>query len=106
MSISVSIRPDGTVEAIFDPAAVELYESLGSVTRRRASHVVPCGPWRRWVFRWVRSRVADDSRLAGVCRRIPGRWLVFTQTGEVLGPFRRRSDAIAAEISVLHGRGL
>ena len=105
-TVSISIRPNGTIETIFDKQASSLYESLGAVTKQRVSNVLPVGRWRRRVFRFIRSRVADGSLLAGLCRRIPGSWSAHMVSGEVLGPYRHRHEAIEAEVALLHSRGL
>ena len=66
--------------------------------RRRVSHVEPSHPALRWVFHAIRRRVSDDSRLARFTRYWPCWWQARLFDGPVLGPFRRRSDAIDAEI--------
>jgi hypothetical protein len=68
------IAPDGRVEAVYDER-IDLTE-LGRVQVRRASHVEP-GPDGRWS--------ADLSPVGG----------------PVLGPFPRRSEALAAELDWL-----
>lgn len=64
------IKPDGSVRCLYDEA-VDL-SSLGSLTIQRGSHVEP------------------DAN---------GRWLadLAPVDGPVLGPFNRRSEALAAE---------
>jgi hypothetical protein len=68
------ISPGGTVRAVYSEE-IEL-DSLGHAVITRASHVEP-----------------DDS----------GRWLadLTPVAGPVLGPFRRRSEALEAELAWL-----
>lgn len=68
------ISPDGEVRCIYDEA-IDLH-SLGSLSIQRASHVEPT---------------------------VDGRWLadLTPVAGPVLGPFLRRTDALAAELSWL-----
>ena len=66
------IAPDGTVTAIFSEE-IDLH-SLGTATITRASHVEP-----------------DDS----------GHWFADIVDGPTLGPFTRRSEALAAEVAWL-----
>ena len=73
------IRPDGTVRAIYTEA-IDL-GVLGRPTIVRASHVEP-GPDGRWR--------ADLTPVGG----------------PVLGPFGRRSEALAAEIAWLEAHWL
>ena len=64
------IKPDGSVRCLYDEA-VDL-SSLGSLTIQRGSHVEP---------------------------DVTGQWLadLAPVDGPVLGPFNRRSEALAAE---------
>ncbi len=68
------VLPDGSVRGLYDEA-LDL-AALGQLTIRRASHVEP-DEWGRWT--------ADLAPIAG----------------PRLGPFTRRSQALAAEISWL-----
>ena len=63
------IAPDGSALAIYDEA-IDLH-TLGTTTITRASHVEP-----------------DDS----------GQWFADIVNGPTLGPFARRSEALAAEV--------
>ncbi|MCK6473798.1 MAG: hypothetical protein L6R28_18910 [Planctomycetes bacterium] len=69
------VRPDGTVEFIYDDELQPLLEA-GDGRVRRASHVEPTdqGHW-----------LADLSQVGGPC----------------LGPFQLRADALAAEVEYL-----
>ena len=73
------VKPDGTVRAIYQEA-IDL-GVLGRPTIARASHVEPDGE---------------------------GRWLADLKPvgGPVLGPFDRRSEALAAEIAWLEAHWL
>jgi hypothetical protein len=73
------ISPGGTIRAIYSEE-ISL-DSLGPVVISRASHVEP-----------------NDS----------GQWLadLTPVAGPVLGPFRRRSEALAAEIAWLEANWL
>ena len=66
------IAPDGTATAIYGEA-IDLH-TLGTATITRASHVEP-----------------DDS----------GQWFADIVNGPTLGPFVRRSEALAAEVAWL-----
>ena len=66
------IAPDGTTLAIYDEA-IDLH-TLGTTSITRASHVEP-----------------DDS----------GQWSADIVDGPTLGPFTRRSEALAAEVAWL-----
>lgn len=74
--MNLFIRPDGTLQAIYDET-LDLGE-IGAVNIRRASHVEP---------------VANS----------PGRWEADLSPvgGPVLGPFTKRNEALAAEIAWL-----
>lgn len=66
------VAPNGTVTAIY-AETVDL-RTLGFTTITRASHVEP---------------------------DVDGQWLAHIIDGPVLGPFTRRSDALAAEVKWL-----
>jgi hypothetical protein len=72
--IEVVIRPDGTAQAIYSDEILPLAEALGPAEVRRASHVEPAagGGW-----------TAD----------------LGMSSGPVLGPFRTRQEALAAEVA-------
>lgn len=75
--MQLAIRPDGTATAIYGEEIA--LDAIGRVEIRRASHVEPApdGGW-----------LADLSPVAG----------------PVLGPFTRRSEALAAEVAWLSAR--
>lgn len=76
--LHVTVKPDGTIAAIHNDALADLYEE-GKAEVKRASHVEPVDGGEQ--VNWV----ADLSPL----------------NGPKLGPFRLRSDALAAEIEWL-----
>jgi hypothetical protein len=94
------IDTDGQMSGLESPVTQLL--RLGD--RRRVSHVEPVNPWLRAWFHWLRQRTTDESRLAGFTRRWPCRWQARVFDGPVLGPFRLRSEAIAAEIQFINSR--
>ena len=71
--IQITVEPDGTIRFIHDDALAGLIEEARSVNLRRASHVEPTadGQW-----------TADLSPVQG----------------PVLGPFKLRKEALAAEV--------
>ncbi len=75
-----------------------------TVTRRRASHVVPVPRIERALFVALRSIVRDDSRAAAWTRRWSCDWMVdlALSGGPVLTGFKKRTDAIAAEVAWLN----
>ena len=74
------IDPSGKARGIYTDALRDVYEALGSMTVRRASHVEP-GEDGLWY--------ADLSPV----------------NGPVLGPFRLRQEALEAEVAALRDRG-
>lgn len=77
--MNLVITPDGTVRCLYSES-LDLAR-LGRLAIRRASHVEP------------------DAQ---------GRWLADLEPagGPILGPFRRRSDALAAEQAWIEAHGL
>lgn len=75
--MQLAVRPDGTATAIYGEE-IQL-DAIGQTSVRRASHVepAPAGGW-----------LADMSPVSG----------------PVLGPFPRRSEALAAEVRWLSAR--
>ena len=72
--VRISVKPDGTVVFIYDDELIPLMD-MGRPATRRVSHVEPeLGGW------------TADLKMVG---------------GGTLGPYRRRSDAIKAEINWL-----
>ena len=71
-TLVIDVAPDGTARCIYDDDFADFIRSLGNVTITRASHVEPTaeGEWEA------------DMSPAG---------------GPVLGPFRLRREALAAE---------
>ncbi len=94
------IDTDGTMSGLESPVT----QLLGLGDRRRVSHVEPVNPLLRRLFHAIRRRVSDRSALAEFTRRWPCRWQARVFDGPTLGPFRRRADAIAAEIEFVNSR--
>ena len=101
---TIMILPDGTVRFLYDDDTSDILSELGPGRKIRASHVEPTSRVLRWLFHAIRSRVADDSWLAGFTRRWPCEWRASIIGGPTLGPFRQRADAIAAEIEYIESR--
>ena len=80
--MEILILRDGSVRAIYSDDLVPLIPLLGDVTVARASHVEPAsgGGW-----------TADMSPVA---------------SGLILGPFPKRAEALAAEVSWLREHGV
>jgi len=92
----------GTVVAVDSPQVREAFSALGSVTKRRASHVVPVNPVKRVAFQALRAIFPDTSKVAGWTRKWEGPWVARLVDGPALGPFVSRADAIAAEVRWLN----
>lgn len=102
--IVIKVACDGAVRFVHDD---DLEAALGGTCRKqRASHVEPVQPVLRWLFHCIRSRVADDSWLAGWTRRWPCVWQARIFDGPVLGPFVDRKAAISAEVDWLESHVL
>ena len=91
---TIFIDDDGTTQGIKSPVT----EALNLGNRQRVSHVEPINRTLRWLFHQLRSRVSDDSYIAGFTRRWPCKWQANLFYGPTLGPFRSRQQAIDAEI--------
>lgn len=76
MKTELHITPDGTLHAVADETAERIAESLGGVSKRRASHVVPCHPWKRFAFRTLRRVFTERGHVASWCRSWRGPWEV------------------------------
>lgn len=95
---TIFIDDDGVTKGIRSPVT----EALGLPDRKRASHVEPVNRALRWLFHFVRRRVADESTIANITRRWPVVWQAHVFDGPTLGPFRSRQDAIDAEIAYIN----
>ena len=101
-SYSVTLGDDGSLNFV-DTDALACCKELGTVTTRRASHVLPVNRTLRAIFRWLRDRFGEKGIIATFTRRWPCLWQadLAPSNGPVLGPFRNRQDAIDAEIAWL-----
>lgn len=98
MANTVFIGEDGTITGV----ASSLTDTLGLHDKKRASHVEPVNRVLRWLFHSLRERVKDDSTLAEFTRHWPCLWQARILNGPILGPFKKRQVAIAAEIKWLN----
>lgn len=73
---SLFIAPDGTIRAVACNDLEAIAREVGTVTTRRASHVLPCHPFKRFAFRLIRFAVGERGRLAEWCRQWRGPWQV------------------------------
>jgi len=98
----ITIGDDGSLNFVANEALNGLVEN-DKTTTRRASHVLPINPLLRAIFRWLRDHYGEKGRIASFTRRWPCIWQadLAPSNGPVLGPFRRRQDAIDAEIAWL-----
>jgi len=96
--LTITVEPDGSLKFIDSGELHELHD-LGTTTKRRVSHVEPVNRLLRWIFHAIRRRVRDDSWLAAFTRRWPCEWQArMLVAAVILGPCRRRADAIDAEL--------
>lgn len=94
MTRTILIRTDGRIEYVdHDGDGIP-----GKRTTRRASHVWPCGFWRRMAFRLIRACCSDESRLAAWTRTWRGPWMVKIIGGPEGGPFEERKVALRWEV--------
>lgn len=75
-TLALSFAPSGKAVAIYDDALLDTIDALGSSKKRRASHVEPDGDL------WT----VDMTPASGPAR---------------LGAYRKRADALAAEVEWL-----
>lgn len=68
------IANDGTIRAVANDDFP--FEVLGVVDTRRASHVWPCHPRKRFAFRLLRALFGERGRVASWCRSWRGPWEV------------------------------
>jgi hypothetical protein len=100
MRVTVTFDKHGNIRHI-RYSELKFLEALGPARHDRVSHVIPANRLLRWLFRRLRSMCTDDSPLAEFTRRWPCHWQADLALcgGPVLGPFRRRSEALAAEVA-------
>jgi hypothetical protein len=102
--IAITINEDGS-QTFIRGHSTEMFLSIGEITTKRGSHVVPDRFWLRLAFRTIRFCVPDTSRLAAWTRTWACLWRV--DTSPVGGPilanrFTDRQVAITAEIQFLN----
>ena len=102
--ITVTIDKDGD-QVFLKGHGAEIFAEAGESRVRRASHVLPDGPFLRACFRAVRLFVSDTSTLAAWTRTWKCLWRV--DTSPIGGPilccrWRDREQAIQAEIQFLN----
>jgi hypothetical protein len=93
----IIIHPDGNIESLEN----EITQDLGLTCKRRVSRVEPVNPVLQSIFRAIRKRVSDDSKLACWTRTWTCRWQARIFDGPVLGPYDSRQKAIDAEIEFI-----
>ena len=96
---------NGRVVLIDSAVGREVAAELGTVTTRRASHVLPVNALLRILFNVLRHIVTDDSRIAEWTRKWTCLWFVDPSPvgGDVLsGRWRDRASAVAAEVEYLN----
>ena len=100
----ITINADGTLSYV--GVDTELEASASSLTRRRASRVLPTSSVKRLAFRALRWAFCDSSAAAAWTRVWRGPWVVdlSLSNGPQLGPFASRADAINAEVCWLRER--
>jgi len=97
--IVIEFDDDGNIICLDDADIADVLEMLGIKQTRRASHVVPCEPLLKCLFRFIRQRVDDKSLLAEFTRLWPCAWEadMAPSGGPVLGPFPSRRQALKKE---------
>lgn len=99
--LQITIEPDGRIRFVHDAELAAAYALCGQQTKVRASHVEPVHGLLRALFRALRAHSTDHGPVAAFTRRWPCRWEARIVNGPVLGPYRDRSAAIAAEVAWL-----
>ena len=95
MPKTITIRTDGTIQALHDDRLIGLYRQ-GQTTLRRASHVEPWEELSEDAVEWLKANRGIDLN-AG--EELNADWWADLQpvNGGVLGPFTTRTAALAAE---------
>ncbi len=91
---SVIIYSDGTTVGIKST----LTDLLELPNKQRVSHVEPVNYLLRKCFHFIRKRVKEDSFMYEFTRHWPCMWQARMVNGPVLGPFKNRRTALAAEV--------
>lgn len=103
MNTTLTIRPDGTATFVRTEGA-EHFDGLGAVSTKRASRIEPVNPALRFVFRVIRQRVPDNSKIAAWTRAWKCSWRVAIIGGPTFGRFSDRQAAIDAEVRFLNNQ--
>ena len=96
--LTLFIDEDGNMRGLRSP----LTEALGLRDWKRVSYIEPVNPVLRWLFHFIRNRVADDSGVAEFTRNWPVMWRANIFDGPILGPFRVRQSAVEAEVAYIN----
>lgn len=101
----LTINQAGQIEAIASDELAGL-ELPGLVTKRRASHVLPCGWLKRQAFKLLRWATGEVGPVSDWTRGWRGPWQVQIVNGPSLGIYAERADAIAAEVAWIEAHQL
>lgn len=75
------VSPTGGIQCVADDRAEAIARTLGSTSKRRASHVLPEHPGKQIAFVILRKLFGETGRIADWCRRWRGPWEVrFAKT--------------------------
>ena len=102
--ITVVIRDNGSAVCL-DNATTQCFKTMGKVTTRRASHVVPINYRLRQLFNLLRNVFGEKGWMAEFTRMWKCQWLVDLRPvgGPIMfGPFHNRQHAIDEEIRWLN----
>lgn len=98
--VRVIIREDGVL-VVLDNETTNCFRSLGSATKRRASHVEPESWILRPVFHTLRLVFGDKGRMSNFTRWWPCRWRVnLRPVGGPILPDRWYNRGLAIEDEV------
>lgn len=103
-TLEIYIMPDGTICAVNNDALP--LDTCGHVTTRRASHVLPCNPFKRAMFKALRALFGEHGRVADFCRNWRCRWQVSfaEEPGRVVFTHDERAECITWEVQQLNNR--
>lgn len=111
MQTVLTFHENGTCEGVSDNTLELIAQSIGELKHRRASHVWPVNPVKRFFFRVLRSLFGERGRIAQWCRNWYGPWEVRfidplnpRRPGAVVFSHCSRRVCIAWEIEQLNKR--